>query len=139
MELSEPSAKYLVEPGFKQTEVGLIPQEWSAPALGEIVRSFQLGGNYKNSEQLSNWPLIKMGNLGRGTVTLDRLEFIDASTPPSSRDLLRTDDVLFNTRNTLDLVGKVAIWRGELPCAYFNSNILRFEFEPERDSFPNEV
>ena len=40
-------------------------------------------------------------------------------------------DVLFNTRNTLDLVGKVAIWLDELPVAYYNSNLMRLEFDPE--------
>ncbi len=39
--------------------------------------------------------------------------------------------MLFNTRNTLNLVGKVSIWRDELPLAYYNSNILRLEFHPE--------
>jgi type I restriction enzyme S subunit len=103
-----------VKSGFKQTEVGTIPEDWDAPDLREIIRSMQLGGNYKNSEQETNWPLIKMGNLGRGTINLDKLEFIDSSTPPASRDRLRQDDLLFNTRNTLELVGKVVLWRNEL-------------------------
>jgi type I restriction enzyme S subunit len=36
---------------------------------------------------------------------------------------------LFNTRNTLDLVGKVAIWRNEIPFALYNSNLLRMTFK----------
>jgi type I restriction enzyme S subunit len=38
-------------------------------------------------------------------------------------------DLLFNTRNTLDLVGKVAIWRNELPFAIYNSNLMRMKFD----------
>ncbi len=125
-----------VKPGRKQTEAGLIPEDWDTPALGVILRSMQLGGNYKNSERQTNWPLIKMGNLGRGSIKLDKLEFIDPSQPPAVRDRLQEDDVLFNTRNTLDLVGKVAIWRNELPEAYFNSNIMRMEFDRARVSSP---
>ena len=94
----------------------------------------QLGGNYGNSERESSWPLIKMGNLDRGSIKLDKQEFIDSSQPPASRDRLEDDDVLFNTRNTLDLVGKVAIWRKELPEAYFNSNLMRMKFEKSRVS-----
>ncbi|NOY72232.1 MAG: hypothetical protein GXP14_07620 [Gammaproteobacteria bacterium] len=114
--------------GYKQTEVGVIPEAWDAPELGAILKSTQLGGNYKNNECVTNWPLIKMGNLGRGTIKLDKLEFIIAPQPPAIRDRLKEDDVLFNTRNTLELVGKIAIWRNELPEAYFNSNIMRMEF-----------
>ena len=32
---------------------------------------------------------------------------------------------------TLDLVGKVAMWRGELPVAYYNSNLMRLEFNAD--------
>ena len=123
-----------INPGYKQTEVGVIPEDWETPELGDVLKSTQLGGNYKNSERETSWPLIKMGNLGRGSIKLDKLEFIDPSQSPTSRDRLRKDDVLFNTRNTLDLVGKVALWRDELPEAFFNSNIMRMEFNEARVS-----
>jgi type I restriction enzyme S subunit len=41
-------------------------------------------------------------------------------------------DLLFNTRNTLELVGKVAIWRNELPFAVYNSNLLRMKFNENK-------
>jgi len=123
-----------VKQGYKQTEVGVIPEDWDTPELGAVLKSMQLGGNYKNSERETNWPLIKMGNLGRGSIKLNKLEFIDTSEPPVSRDRLQKDDVLFNTRNTLELVGKVAIWLDELPEAYFNSNIMRMDFNETRVS-----
>jgi type I restriction enzyme, S subunit len=118
----------VIRSGFKQTDVGVIPKEWDTFALGELLYSMQLGGNYRNSERRSNWPLIKMGNLGRSKIKLDKLEFIDLSHLPNPKDRLYEDDVLFNTRNTLELVGKVAIWRNELNEAYFNSNIMRMSF-----------
>lgn len=118
--------------GYKQTEVGVIPEDWDTPFLGDIVSSMQLGGNYKNDERQTDWPLIKMGNLGRGEIKLNRLEFINSGQTPAARDLLKKGDILFNTRNTLDLVGKVSIWRSELPEAYFNSNIARIDFNQRR-------
>jgi type I restriction enzyme S subunit len=123
-----------LKPGYKQTEVGVIPGDWSTPELGQILKSMQLGGNYKNSEIPTRWPLIKMGNLGRGTIKLDRLDFVDSKQSPAVRDRLCDGDVLFNTRNTLELVGKVAIWKEELPEAYFNSNIMRMDFDEQRVS-----
>ncbi|MEC4747166.1 restriction endonuclease subunit S [Methylomicrobium sp. Wu6] len=126
-----------LKPGYKLTELGTIPKDWRTPELGGILKSMQLGGNYKNSGRETNWPLIKMGNLGRGSIKLDKLEFIDTSQPPSVRDRLEKEDILFNTRNTLELVGKVAIWRNELPEAYFNSNIMRMDFDKEWVSSPS--
>lgn len=75
-------------------------------------------------------PLMKMGNLGRGTFDLDKVEFVQEGVTVDQTHRLRKGDVLFNTRNTLDLVGKVAIWRDELPVAYYNSNLMRLEFDP---------
>lgn len=123
-----------VRKGYKRTEVGVIPEEWDTPQLGSILKSTQLGGNYKNSELQTTWPLIKMGNIGRGNITLRKLEFIDKSQHPSSKDMLRKHDIIFNTRNTLELVGKVAIWLDEIPEAYFNSNLMKMEFDETKVS-----
>lgn len=112
--------------GTKPSELGEIPEDWDVYFLDQLITSTQLGGNYSNSEAESSFPLIKMGNLVRGKIKLDKLEY--ANEAVSARDRLKFDDVLFNTRNTLELVGKVAIWKDELPEAYFNSNIMRFVF-----------
>ncbi|PKM81031.1 MAG: restriction endonuclease subunit S [Firmicutes bacterium HGW-Firmicutes-14] len=115
--------------GYKQTEVGVIPEDWEVHELGTIICSMQLGGNYPNTEKETLNPLIKMGNLGRGNIVLDKLEYITNIITPSEKDKLNLGDILFNTRNTLDLVGKIAIWQNELSIAYFNSNILRLKFD----------
>jgi type I restriction enzyme S subunit len=49
----------------------------------------------------------------------------------NKKDILKKGDLLFNTRNTLDLVGKVSVWNEELPFAIYNSNLLKLEFKKE--------
>ena len=107
----------------------LQPKEgWEVKKLGDVLKNTQLGGNYPNSEKISNSPLIKMGNIQRGFISINKIEYIIDSYKSEERDRLKYGDVLFNTRNTLELVGKVSVWRDELPKAYFNSNLMRFEF-----------
>lgn len=60
-------------PGYRKTDVGQMPNDWEFPSLGEIIDSTQLGGNYQNSLFETAWPLIKMGNMGRGYISLDKL------------------------------------------------------------------
>ena len=55
--VAEISPKYLAEvasnaipSGYKQTEVGVIPEDWEILSLGQSIAKTQLGGNYKNSE-----------------------------------------------------------------------------------------
>jgi type I restriction enzyme S subunit len=124
--------------GYKQTEVGVIPEDWKVAPLSLALKSGQLGGNYKNSESGRGHPLIKMGNLGRSKISLKKIAFIERERDSDIRDQLTDGDVLFNTRNTLDLVGKVSIWRNELPEAYFNSNIMRMKFD-DRIIFSNSL
>ena len=102
--------------------------EWNAKVFEKELIESKLGGDYANSEIPTPHPLIKMGNLGRGSMNLDKLEYIQDTEVIDPDDEMKPGDLFFNTRNTLDLVGKVAIWRSELPKAYFNSNILRITF-----------
>ena len=103
--------------------------EWKHCKLKDVLISYRLGGNYSNAEMVTSYPLIKMGNLGRGSINLDKIEYIPEDQIIDPKDLIKKNDLFFNTRNTLDLVGKVALWRGELPIAYYNSNLLRLDFE----------
>ena len=117
--------------GYKRTEVGVIPEEWDVKTLRTVLRRGYLGGNYPNQDAENSRPLIKMGNVGRGNFDVSTLEYIPEQVSADPSHLLKHGDVLFNTRNTLDLVGKVAIWRAELPIAYYNSNLMRLDFDPE--------
>lgn len=120
-----------LKPGYKQSEVGVIPEDWEVKELNFLLTGAHLGGNYPNQLSESSYPLMKMGNVERGQFDVSKIEYVRSGIAPGELDRLRFGDLLFNTRNTLDLVGKVAIWRDELPVAFFNSNLLRFEFRPE--------
>lgn len=119
-----------VKPGYKQTEVGVIPADWEVKPLSIVLVKGRLGGNYSNQSAETRFPLMKMGNLARGSFDTSKIEHIAPNIQPEEAHRLSFGDVLFNTRNTLELVGKVAMWRDELPVAYYNSNLMRLEFNP---------
>lgn len=39
MEVKEPSARYLAKPAYKQTEVGVIPEDWQVSVIGELANT----------------------------------------------------------------------------------------------------
>ena len=121
-----------IKRGYKQTDVGTIPEEWNVKPLQAVLTKSRLGGNYPNQDRETAYPLIKMGNIARGYIDISKTEYIAPGVTPERQHKLTEGDVLFNTRNTLDLVGKVAIWRNELPVAYYNSNLLRLEFDTQQ-------
>lgn len=129
-----------IKPVYKKTPVGIIPEDWEVKKIKELIKDSYLGGNYKNILEkdfhTEKTPLIKMGNIGRGRIDLDSFYSIDDGEEVDEKHLLKKGDVLFNTRNTLELVGKVAIWREEYPKAYFNSNLLKLI--PNKKSITND-
>lgn len=66
MELNEPSAKYLVQAGYKQTEGGLIPVDWSYQQLTDVARLES--GHTPSRRQPSYWggdiPWISLHDTG---------------------------------------------------------------------------
>lgn len=120
--------------GFKHTEIGEYPIDWIVEDFGEIISSVQLGGNYPNNDEDGEFILIKMGNLNRGYIDFKKKYYIKKGITPTEIDRLHFGDVIFNTRNTLELVGKVAIWKNEANPAHFNSNVMRIKFKEEKIS-----
>ena len=70
--------------------------------------------------------MLKMGNIQRGYFSLDKLEYLDENDVVEPENIAYKGDFFFNTRNTLDLVGKGATWTGDSGKYAFNSNIARF-------------
>jgi type I restriction enzyme S subunit len=117
---------------MRKTKWGMVPEDWEMTPLKDLLLEARLGGNYENSESNEGVPVIKMGNLARGSIRTEKLQCLPKFEHHEDVDVLREGDLLFNTRNTLDLVGKVAIWRNELPLAVYNSNLLRMKFQESR-------
>ena len=106
-----------------------IPSDWEVKKLKEILIEGRLGGNYENSEENIGMPVIKMGNIQRSFISVEKIQCLPEYETYNQEDILKEGDILFNTRNTLELVGKVAIWKNEIPLAVYNSNLMRMKFD----------
>ncbi len=113
---------------YKNSALVLIPEDWEVKKFKDILDEGKLGGNYENSEANEGVPVMKMGNLGRGVMNINKVQYLPENEKYNEEDILKEGDLLFNTRNTLDLVGKVSIWRNELPFSLYNSNLMRMKF-----------
>jgi type I restriction enzyme S subunit len=118
---------------FKDSPLGPIPREWEVCRFGDLATSTTLGTAKRGAAKSSdNLRLLKMGNLRWGDLNLGDVERVSRDRVPDWRDLLlESGDLLFNTRNTPELVGKTAAWRAEFPDTVPDNNILRARFDPE--------
>lgn len=100
---------------------------WEQRKFGDDLISIQTGTNKLGSENGKGTPLLKMGNIQRGYFSLDKIEYLSDGDDVEPENIAYYGDFFFNTRNTLELVGKGATWTGNSGEYAFNSNIARFK------------
>lgn len=95
-------------PGYKRSDVGMIPNDWDAKPLGEIGDSL-IGLTYRPSEVRKYGTLVlRSSNVQNGTLCFDDNVFVDADIP--DRIMVRPGDILVCVRNgSRDLIGKSAL------------------------------
>lgn len=113
---------------YKQSEIGVIPEDWDVIPLGKLVRSVEYGSSAKSDES-GAIPVLRMGNLQSGKIDWSNLVYTDDAAE-ISKYTLRAGDILFNRTNTIDLVGKTSIYEGERP-AIFAGYLIRINVATE--------
>ncbi|CAD6366069.1 hypothetical protein SHEWT2_00732 [Shewanella hafniensis] len=101
-------------------------EDWEVREFGNDLVSVQTGTGLLAGSGNSGCPLIKMGNIQRGYFCFEKVERLSAKVEVEKENLANYGDFLFNTRNTLELVGKGATWMGKSNEFAFNNNIARF-------------
>ena len=111
-----------VKPGYKQTEVGVIPEEWEVSSVG---REYEIKlGKMLDAEKNVGVPKPYLGNRA---VQWDRIDVSDLPTVPMSRaDLerfrLQKGDLLVCEGGE---VGRAAIWEAPLEECYYQKALHR--------------
>jgi type I restriction enzyme, S subunit len=102
-------------------------------SIGDVLAASRGGwsrGKRHEMSQSSGVPYLKMNNITRaGSLLLDPLAYVSGSPDEIERFSLRAGDVLFNSKNSGDLVGKTAVATEQVAGWTFNENIMRLRFD----------
>ena len=113
---------------FKDSPLGRIPIEWETKLLDDMLILKQYGISTSLTEEPNGVPVLRMNNLVRGEVSYSDLKYSDDSV--TMKVLLNDGDVLFNRTNSIDYVGRTAIYRyNEIPIS-FASYLVRLVPKP---------
>ena len=93
-----------------------IPESWNWTSIGEICTNIQYGSSQKSSKA-GDVAVLRMGNIQSGRLVFDKLVYT-SDQKEIAKYPLEYNDLLFNRTNSKDLVGKVAIYKGEIPAIY---------------------
>ena len=94
------------------------PKGWPVRTIRDLLESASYGTSEK-AAATGEFPVLRMNNITRtGEMDFAKLKYMDLREDQRDRYLVRTGDVLFNRTNSVDLVGKTAIYREANPMAY---------------------
>lgn len=125
MEVREPSAKYLARPAYKQTEVGVIPEDWKLGTVATVTTKVGSGKTPSGGSSRycdSGRPFVRSQNIGWGGLLLDDLAFIDEETHLEfSGTEIQPGDVLLNITGAS--IGRCAVADERLAGGNVNQHV----------------
>ncbi len=112
--------------GYKQTEVGVVPDEWEVCSVrkkGEVLTGKALAVNAPGVQR----PYLRTKNVFDGRIDIGDVLTMPMTDEQFTQFRIRNGDVLLNEGQSLELVGRCAIYQDEYPepCAIQNA-LLRF-------------
>jgi type I restriction enzyme S subunit len=115
-----------VRAGYKRTEVGVIPEDWEVCPVrgkGEVLTGKALAVNALGPQR----PYLRTKNVFDGRIDIDDVLTMPMTDEQFAQFQIRNGDVLLNEGQSLELVGRCAIYQDEYPepCAIQNA-LLRF-------------
>jgi type I restriction enzyme S subunit len=115
-----------LKPGYKQTEVGVIPEEWEVGPVrqkGEVVTGKALAAHAPGRQR----PYLRTRNVFDGRIDIGDVLTMPMTDEQFEQFQVREGDVLLNEGQSLELVGRCSLYQGEYPepCAIQNA-LLRF-------------
>ena len=114
----------------KQTEIGPVPESWEVKPLGDYLTEAQYGISVKGGET-GRYAVLRMTNQRKGRIISDDLQYVELTADQFQKFRVQRRDILFNRTNSLDLVGRTAIFdlEGEF---VFASYLIRLRTDPMR-------
>jgi type I restriction enzyme S subunit len=128
-----------VRPGYKRTEVGIIPEDWDVHELSSLIKAGPKNGySGRSAKEARGTATLSLGATTSGHLLLndDTVKRLEETIEPTSELFLQRGDVLVQRSNTLDLVGTVALFDGPSGVYVYPDLMMRIRFrEPETASW----
>jgi len=110
---------------LKKTEIGEIPEHWEVVRLGEVAVEI-IYGISKKAGKYGKYPILGMNNLQDGKINYQEVRYVDLDSGTFEKFKVEKGDILFNRTNSLELVGKTALFNLEGDFV-FASYLLRIK------------
>jgi type I restriction enzyme S subunit len=117
--------------GYKPSELGDIPEDWELMPLGELTELIRNGSNYKTISK-DGVPVSRIETIAKGFIDFDRTGIASEESIHASYKL-RGGDILYSHINSVDHIGKVALYESDRPL-YHGINLLLIRVDQNTSS-----
>lgn len=102
-----------VKPGYKQTEVGVIPEDWEVVNIDDVcdVKSGKRLPKGHSLTAINNgFPYIRVSDMSNGSVDLDDIHYVPLYIAPKIKQYrIYTEDIFISVAGTLGIIGRIPI------------------------------
>lgn len=115
------------KPGYKQTPLGWVPEEWEVKKLEEVAQ-IQQGvskGKSIREEDAIDMPYLRVANVKDGYFDLNEVKQITVHKVEYNRYLLNQEDILITEGGDPDKLGRGSIWQNEVENCIFQNHLFR--------------
>ena len=123
-----------VKPGYKLTELGVIPEEWEIVQLFELVTAGPKNGySGRCGKEYRGTPTLSLAATTPGCLVLndETVKWLYEAIDSRSDLYLQPGDVLVQRSNTTDLVGTTAVFDGPAGVYVYPDLMMRMRFREE--------
>lgn len=116
-----------------QNQVGTATSGVSLIPLGQMAKvSYGIQKSPANRPGVHARPYLRVANVQRGVLDLREIKYINVPDEEMPKLRLEVGDVLLCEGNSPDLVGRGAIWRGEMEDCVHQNHVLRVRVDRNR-------
>jgi type I restriction enzyme, S subunit len=123
-----------MKPGYKQTEVGVIPEEWEVAQVGETATKVGSGVTPTGGERVyksEGRPFLRSQNVGWGVLLLDEVAFIDDAIHSTFADTeIKSGDVFLNITGAS--IGRSSVADSRVEGGNVNQHVCIIRADQER-------
>lgn len=119
--------KYVEPKSVDASELPELPAGWCWASLDEVIYESKIGLVRSSEEQSGRGtPYVRMQNYDlAGRWDLEPVTRVTVTEAERATYQLLPGDILLNTRNSAELVGKTAVWAGAAEVHVYNNNLMR--------------
>lgn len=101
------------------------PEGWPAATLGDVLIAIRNGANAEQSEEPDGWPITRIETISDGTINPERVRWIEPDESLVESFQLEPGDILFSHINSVEHIGKTALYSGTPTPLIHGINLLR--------------